>query len=167
MAKIDDFSHITYHPESFLRKSDLDKSDKTKKKSSINFEKKSAFQEVFSSEMEDSAIENVETTEIERLLKDIGIQGELLKKSKNLEDLDNYKKMVKKFILNIVELSETTEKKVVWNRFKKEKIAKIHLQIIDKELLDLTRIFMSEQYSVLQIASKIDKIQGMLIDLAS
>jgi uncharacterized protein YaaR (DUF327 family) len=69
--------------------------------------------------------------------------------------------------MSVIDQSEKSEKKAIWNKIKKEKITKIHLQVVNKELLDLTRIFMSEQYSVLEIASKIDKIQGILIDMAS
>jgi len=166
MAKIDDFNHISYRPEAFLKKSDLNKTDKTKK-TNISNKKKSLFQEILGSENEVNQKESVQTEEIEKLLKEIGVQGEVLKKSRDLDNLDIYKKKVKKLILNIIDLSESAEKKVVWNRFKKEKITKIHLQIVDKELLELTRIFMSEQYSVLDIAAKIDKIQGILVDLSS
>ena len=105
--------------------------------------------------------------EIQNMLRDIGLQGENLKKSRNIEDLDIYKKLVKKYITTIVNISEDTEKKSVYNRIKKEKITKVHLNIIDKELLELTKIFMSEQYEVLKIANKIDKLEGLIISIFS
>jgi uncharacterized protein len=166
MAKIDDLNHVLY-PDAFIRKSETKKTGQPKKKSFLESESKSDFQEILFNETLEVEKNDLHSVEIEKLLKDIGIQGEILKKSKDLEDLEKYKKMVHKFVLGIVDVSENTEKKVIWNKFKKEKIAKIHLQVIDKELLELARIFISEQYNVLEVASKIDKIQGMLVDMAS
>lgn len=170
MSKIDDVNS-TFHYDSKFQKEILYNPDlkiekkKTEKKKKINDD---SFKNLFleeGAEIEDSA--PVKEQEIESLLKEIGILGENLKKSRSLEDLDEYKKKVKRFISSIVERSEKADKKVVWNRQKREKVTKIHLNVIDKELLELTRIFMSEQHSVLVIASKIDRIQGILIDTAS
>jgi|WetSurMetagenome_2_1015567.scaffolds.fasta_scaffold201676_2 uncharacterized protein len=170
MSKIDDVNSA-FHYDSKFQKDLLFNPDikpenkKIEKKSKI---KKDSFKDILmSEETEQEPLTEVRDQEIELLLKEIGIQGETLKKRRTLEDLDIYKKKVKKFMMSIVELSEKTEKKTVWNRLKKEKITKVHLQIIDNELLELTRIFMSEQSSVLEIASKLDRIQGILVDMAS
>lgn len=104
---------------------------------------------------------------IEELLKDIGKQGEILKKSKNLEDLDRYKRLIKAFITEILDHIEKKEKKTLWDKRKKEKITKVHLVIINKELEELTAFFFEEQQNTLAIASKIDKIEGILIDMIS
>jgi uncharacterized protein len=104
---------------------------------------------------------------IETLLKEIGRQGERLKKSRNLEDLDLYKKMIKEYLTLIIRESENIENKNVWNPAKKQKVNKVHLQVINSELLDLTRIFFSEQQNTLAIGAKIDRIEGLLIDLKS
>jgi len=74
--------------------------------------------------------------------------------------------MVKKFLLSAIELSEKVERKTLWNNFKKEKVTKIHLSIIDKELNELTKYFFEEQRDVFKIAAKIDKIEGILIDIS-
>jgi uncharacterized protein len=166
MSKIEDINysyHSMFHAENTKKKTETNKKHPIKKdgvfKDILSFEENKANQEIEELQLQQQ--------EIEKLLKEIGIQGEVLKKSKRIEDLDIYKKSVKKFVLSVVELSENAEKKAIWNKIKKEKITKIHLQIIDKELLELTRIFMSEQHSVLEIASKIDKIEGILVDFAT
>ncbi|OHD13517.1 MAG: hypothetical protein A2Y34_06340 [Spirochaetes bacterium GWC1_27_15] len=164
MAKIEDYSYI-FNPDSFKKT----ENKKTENKKIIGKEhKKSFFEEVFFQNTEIQQEEKInKQEELEKLLKEIGIQGELLKKSRNLEDLDDYKKMVKKYLMSVIEQGEKIENKVTFHRIKKEKVAKVHLQIIDKELIELTRIFLSEQYNTLDIASKIDKIEGILVDLSS
>src|SRR4030042_2033602 len=101
------------------------------------------------------------------LLKEIGKHGENLKRTKLLKDLDLYKKLVKEYLTIVLELSEKTEKIVLWDKSKKQKVTKIHLQVINQELLELTRIFFSEQQNTFAIASKIDMIEGLLVDLRS
>ncbi len=165
MQKISDPS-LLVNNELYLKSKDVNKSKEGKK--SVEIKKKdSIFKNILQKEIEKK--EDVETTnleEIQKLLKDIGLQGRVLKKSSSIEDLDVYKKLVKKYIMSVIDISENTEKKSVYNRFKREKISKTHLNVIDKELLELTKIFIAEQKDVLKIASKIDKIEGMLIDLA-
>lgn len=156
-------------------KSETSKS-KWDKKKKINFEKAniSLFNEILEEEI---ALEELEEKEekyqgkeletIEKLLKDIGRQGEILKKSRSLEDLDKYKKMIKNFLKEIIDRIEKKERKSLWDKRKKEKIMKVHITIINKELEELTRIFFDEQQNILAIASQIDKIEGILIDLIS
>lgn len=164
MQKIDDPGYLVNN-ELYLKSKELNKTPKNNKSSGVK-KKDPVFKNILENEIEKTEEKDTANTEeIQKLLKDIGLQGQLLKRSRNIEDLDVYKKLVKKYLLSILDLSEKAEKKTVYNRFKKEKITKIHLNVIDKELLELTKIFLSEQHDVLKIASKIDKIEGMLIDL--
>lgn len=105
--------------------------------------------------------------ELQTKLKEIGIIGERLKKSRQMIDLDRYKKLVQEYIKAVVTLSEKVDKRALWDRRRREKVEKVHLQIVNKELLELTEIFFSEQQNTLAIAAKIDRIEGMLIDLKS
>lgn len=104
---------------------------------------------------------------IEYLLKDIGKQGEILKKTKLLQDLNRYKELIKEYLSIILNISEKTENITLWNKSKKQKVTKVHLKIINQELIELTRIFFNEQQNTFKIASQIDKIEGLLIDLKS
>ncbi|HOV13707.1 MAG TPA: DUF327 family protein [Spirochaetota bacterium] len=168
MQKINDPSYLVNN-ELYLKNRELNKPVGKKKTDIVNNKKKkSIFDEILNNEIEKTEEKReANLEEIQMMLKDVGLQGEVLKKSRNIEDLDKYKKLVKKFIMSIIDVAENTEKKSVYNRIKKEKITKVHLNIIDKELLELTKIFISEQYEVLKVASKIDKIEGMLISILS
>lgn len=108
-----------------------------------------------------------EKEKIASLLKEVGRQGIILKKSKKVEDLEEYKRLIQDLIQKILCYSEQIETKIIYNTRRKEKISKLHLKVLDNELLDLTRVFMEEQKDVLKIASKIDKIEGILLDLIS
>ncbi len=167
MEKLDNHAYIVNN-DLYLKNRELNRPADNKKSENINKKKRSFFGEILESELEKNE-NNIQKdiNEIQNMLRDIGLQGENLKKSRNIEDLDIYKKLVKKYITTIVNISEDTEKKSVYNRIKKEKITKVHLNIIDKELLELTKIFMSEQYEVLKIANKIDKIEGLIISIFS
>src|SRR4030042_703247 len=87
-----------------------------------------------------------------------------LKKSRHFNDLEIYKNLIKKFLLFAIDLMEKKEKKALWDKTKKEKITKIHISVINKELKELTKIFFDEQKNILAIASKIDKIEGLIIN---
>ena len=168
MAKIEDVNiPFNFNPQVSKKKSK--KLEKKAKGSSIFLKEPETFEEIlYDTEIRLEAQEiEKQKTKLENLLKDIGNQGEKLKKSRVLIDLDIYKKLVKKYLSIAIMLSEKTEKKYLWDKFKKEKIAKTHFQIIDKELLELTRIFFTEQQNTFAIAAKIDKIEGLLIDLKS
>lgn len=166
MSRIDD-NNLLFNPGSIFTPRQTKKSSnlKTKKTSSEN---KSLFAKAFEEQDDDIIInDNVNSeTSLEESLKEIGLLGEKLKRSKSLQDLDDYKKSIKRYIDQIIDKTVKYETKYVWNRAKKEKIPKIHLKIIDRELEELTKIFFDEQKSVFLIASKIDKIEGILVDLS-
>lgn len=104
--------------------------------------------------------------EISVLLKDIGIQGKRFKQHRTMENLEEYKRMIRKLLGRVIESAENVSVKTLYNPIRKEKSPKLHFSIIDNELLHLTKIFMEEQNNVLKIASQIDKIEGILLDLA-
>lgn len=156
--------------------SNLDpKLKKSKSKKSTGLLKKdlisdlSTFEEILESQEIEYNNNEIATNQekLEDLLKKIGNNGEKLKKTRSLKDLNTYKNLVKEYISLVVSISEKIEKKIMWNKVKKEKIAKLHIKIINNELLDLTKLFMAEQKNTLAIAAKIDKIEGILIDLKS
>ena len=165
MSKIDE-TNLFLNANAYFQKKPIKKQEKL----DIIKSKKTLFDNLLSTEEYQQVTENDldnNNNEIETQLKEIGIIGEKIKKNRNLTDLDQYKKKIKVFISLILNKSESIDTKFVWNKMRKEKIAKVHLKVIDKELKELTNIFFSEQKSVLKIASQIDKIEGILIDLSS
>ena len=165
MDKIQNISHFS-NLDPKIKKKKSKKSDKSLKKN-ISTNELSTFEEILETEEIEFTNSEIKLNEekLENLLKQIGNYGEKLKKSKLINDLNVYKNLVKEYISLVISLSEKSEKKIMWNKFKKEKTAKLHFKIINQELLNLTKLFMTEQKNTLAIAAKIDKIEGILIDL--
>ncbi|HOJ64524.1 MAG TPA: YaaR family protein [Spirochaetota bacterium] len=164
MEKINENNYLYQQNSLATNKANVKKKNEIK---SIKEKNKTSFFDFLKTEeiKEENDI-SLQKEELINLLKEIGKQGEKLKKNLTLDNLTEYKKMVKKFLLSAIELSEKVERKTLWNSFKKEKVTKIHLSIIDKELNELTKYFFEEQRDVFKIAAKIDKIEGILIDIS-
>ncbi len=166
IEKINNFCNY-YNFNTKTKKNKSKKSDKTLKNKSIN--ELSSFDEILEANETDFEINKIKLNEekLENLLKQIGNYGEKLKKSKLIKDLNIYKNLVKEYLSIVISLSEKTEKITMWNKVKKEKISKVHITIINQELLNLTKLFFAEQQNTFTIAAKIDKVEGLLIDLKS
>lgn len=145
-----------------------DDQKKTKKSSTIA-RQASLFQKMLMQEEEHiepvSENKNELNDEIANLLKDISAKGRNLKKYKKVEDLEDYKKLIQSLLKKVVSSTEKVEKKATFRNGQKN--FKLHLQVINKNLLELTREFMKQQKSVIAIATKIDSIEGLLLDLLS
>lgn len=145
-----------------------DDQKKTKKSSTIA-RQASLFQKMLMQEEEHiepvSENKNELNDEIANLLKDISAKGRNLKKYKKVEDLEDYKKLIQSLLKKVVNSTEKVEKKATFKNGQKN--FKLHLQVINKNLLELTREFMKQQKSVIAIATKIDSIEGLLLDLLS
>ena len=145
-----------------------DDQKKTKKSSTIAGQA-SLFQKMLMQEEEPieqvSENKNELNDEIANLLKDISAKGRNLKKYKKVEDLEDYKKLIQNLLKKVVSSTEKVEKKATFRNGQKN--FKLHLQVINKNLLELTREFMKQQKSVIAIATKIDSIEGLLLDLLS
>jgi len=163
MEKINDNSFIYQQTTHAANNSKIKKKNDTKE---VKNKKLGSFFDLLKTEeaQEEERL-YLQKEELTNLLKEIGKKGEILKKNLTIKNLTEYKKLVKKFLLIAIELSEKVEKKSLWNSFKKEKITKVHLTIIDKELYELTKYFFEEQKDVFKIAAKIDKIEGILVDI--
>lgn len=145
---------------------------KKTKKTSVTEKRASLFQKMLMQEEEPEYTEQVTEAkeelngEIANLLNDISRKGRALKKYKKVEDLEDYKKLVQSLLKKVITSTEKVEKVATVNK-NKQKISKLHLQVINKNLLDLTHEFMRQQKSVIAIATKIDSIEGLLLDLLS
>ncbi|MBN2545636.1 MAG: DUF327 family protein [Spirochaetes bacterium] len=166
MSKIDNEYSFFGNPQ--INKSKLKKSGINKRKILKNNNEFSFEDLIFGEEINFEKDQFAEKDKlIENYLKEIGKQGEKLKKSRHLKDLEIYKNLIKKFLLTAIDLIEKKEKKALWDKSKKQKITKIHMTIINQELQELTKIFFNEQKNILELAAKIDKIEGLIINLIS
>lgn len=110
-------------------------------------------------------LNKVQTTinkeEIDGYLDDIKKIGERLSSTQNFSDVSLYKKAIKGYLKSVVDYAYTLDKDMsFWegNYF-------TTVKTVDEKLEDITRDFLYEQKEKIDIASKVDEINGLLIDL--
>ena len=96
---------------------------------------------------------------LNKLLEKIKQAGKKLKESKNLNNIAEYKKYISEY-LNFV-LDNYYELRFS-DRYRQ---ILVRVEIINKEVEELTKELLLQQKSNIDIISKVDKIEGLLIDL--
>ena len=93
------------------------------------------------------------------LLEKIKKVGEKLKESKSLDNIAEYKKHIREYLAfvldNYYELKFSERYRQIL----------VRVEIINKEVEELTKELLLQQKSNIDIISKVDKIAGLLIDL--
>ncbi|ACV63064.1 protein of unknown function DUF327 [Desulfofarcimen acetoxidans DSM 771] len=112
----------------------------------------------FSSSMDMEKREHREQ-KLNKLLEKIKEVGKILKDSKSLSNIADYKKYIKEY------LSYILENYYVLKFTERYRQILISVDIINKEVEELTRNLLLEQKSNIDMISKIDRIEGLLIDL--
>ena len=147
----------------------LDYFKKRKKKIKNKKDKKITFVSILNSEIETT--ENVsgvseiyDIEDIESVLDKVFETGEKLKQNQSLENIKNYKKIVKKFLEYIIKNTFKVEEKTSGvNILKRKKFTLV--KIIDKKLESLATDVLSRQKKQFDILQKIDEINGLIVDL--
>lgn len=99
--------------------------------------------------------------ELDDYLKDIKKIGERLSQTQNYSDVLNYKKAIKGYLKSVVEYAYSINKNTsFWegNYF-------TTVKTVNEKLEDMTREFLYEQKENIDVASKVEEINGLLIDL--
>lgn len=99
--------------------------------------------------------------EIELYIKDIKSMGEKIVVTQNYCDVVNYKKMIKSYLKSVMDYMYSLNSNTsFWdsNYFKTVKV-------VDEKLESITRELIYEQKDNIDMAMKIDEINGLLIDL--
>ncbi|WP_180960440.1 YaaR family protein [Neobacillus cucumis] len=119
-----------------------------------------AFQNILSGKQISLAKEHFNT-----LLEGITKQGERLVRSRSLNDLHEYKRLIKSFLQEVVKhglsLEETASFSHSSSRERKLKVIKE----IDKKLLDLSEEMIKQEDPNIRLLDNIGEIKGLLIDL--
>jgi hypothetical protein len=147
----------------------LDYFKKRKKKIKNKKDKKITFVSILNSEIETT--ENVsgvseiyDIEDIESVLDKVFETGEKLKQNQSLENIKNYKKIVKQFLEYIIKNTFKVEEKTSGvNILKRKKFTLV--KIIDKKLESLATDVLSRQKKQFDILQKIDEINGLIVDL--
>lgn len=132
--------------------------DKTKSKNNSTSEKTS-FTEVMASKRTDLVI-----AKLQKLMEDIEDQGNVLAESQTVDDLRQYKKLVREFLDESVKHGLALEERRGFNRRGRTKIYKIVAEV-DKKLLELTDAVLHQQEKGLKILDLVGEIKGLLINV--
>lgn len=87
--------------------------------------------------------------------------GDILISTQSYTDIIKYKKMIKNFLSEVLEHNYSLNKKDSF--WESQYFATV--EIIDKKLETITKEVLSNQTNNISIASSIDEIQGLLIDV--
>lgn len=104
--------------------------------------------------------------ELSLLIKKIDEKGKIFLNSPTYENLINYKELVAVFVQYAVQNIWQIEEKRS-GRFAKTQKLHLILKKIDENLFLLTEEVLKAEKNILKLASTIDEIQGLLIDLYS
>lgn len=110
--------------------------------------------------MEDNAL-------VERLKKAyevITLEGKKLKKHMDIRDMRHYRSLVKDFLNDVLTNSYEFSRENFLDRRGRHRVYGI-IRIIDKNLDDLAQELVENEKDSISILSKIDEIQGLLLDI--
>lgn len=99
--------------------------------------------------------------ELKKMLEDIKKKGNRLAVTKCYVDVAVYKRMIKEYLNSILNYMYSVKKDISFWQTQYF----ITVDTIDKKLQDLTELLLSEEKENLDIASSIDEIAGLLMDV--
>lgn len=112
-----------------------------------------------------SAIEDADLQQqLERMLKDITKQGELIARHMDIRDMKKYRGLVKDFLNEVVNRSHKFSRENFLDRKGRHRVYGI-IRLVDVTLDELAGELVKEEKDHLAILSKIGEIQGLLLDI--
>lgn len=101
---------------------------------------------------------------LDKMLEDIKEKGRDLIEKRTVENLFEYKEMIKGFVDEAVKFGLKVEERKGMNRGSRGKILRV-VSKIDEKLLELTDAIIGEEKSKIKLLEKIGQIQGLLVNL--
>lgn len=99
-----------------------------------------------------------------RLIVDIEEQGKVLAESQTVEDLREYKRLIKELLDDTVKHGLSLEERRGFNRRGRPKVYKI-VEEVDKKLIELTNSVLDGQKSGLEILDMVGEIKGLIVNI--
>lgn len=99
--------------------------------------------------------------ELKQMLNDIKKKGNRLAISKTYADVRAYKNMIKEYLDNVLSYMYSLKKDISFWQTQYF----MTIDVIDSKLEELTNMLMSEEKENLNIASTIDEITGLVVDI--
>lgn len=112
-----------------------------------------------------SAIEDEDLQQqLERMLKDITKQGELIARHMDIRDMKKYRVQIKDFLNEIVNRSHKFSRENFLDRRGRHRVYGI-VRLVDSNLDELAQELCEEEKDHIKILSKIGEITGLLLDI--
>lgn len=115
-------------------------------------------------EMVQKSDQKLQLDELNRLMVNIEDAGAKLARSRTLQDLAKYKKLVKSFVHEAVEYGLHLKHTRSFNGNGRSRQLTV-IQKVDEHLLELTKDVMEQEKNSIDILGKIGEIKGLLINL--
>jgi uncharacterized protein YaaR (DUF327 family) len=106
----------------------------------------------------------LQSQELEVFLKRLNAQGQKLSQTLSVEDLIDFKNMVKSFLKSTLGKSRTMQEETIWD-FRGQPKIMARVTKINQALEEFGEQVLSSQAEPLKILAKIDEIKGLIIDL--
>lgn len=112
-----------------------------------------------------SAIEDADLQQqLERMLKDITQQGELIARHMDIRDMKKYRGQIKDFLNEVVNRSHKFSRENFLDRKGRHRVYGI-VRLIDSNLDELAQELCEEEKDHIKILGKIGEITGLLLDI--
>lgn len=112
-----------------------------------------------------SAIEDADLQQqLERMLKDITVQGELIARHMDIRDMKKYRGQIKEFLNEVINRSHKFSRENFLDRRGRHRVYGI-VRLVDANLDELAQELCEEEKDHIKILSKIGEITGLLLDI--
>lgn len=125
-------------------------------------------QEVSGDDFRFALMSNIEEKELQErltlMMEDITMQGEKIKKRKNITDMRKYRSLIKNFMNEVINRSHKFSRENFLDRRGRHRVYGI-IRLVDENLDKLAEELMKEEKDNIKILGLIGEVRGMLIDL--
>lgn len=111
-----------------------------------------------------SQTKQLQGQELELFLKKLDDQGKKLSETMSVQDLVEFKNMVKRFLKSTLGKSRSMQEETIWD-FRGQPKVMARVTKIDRALEELGEQILSSQAEPLKVLAKIDEIKGLIVDL--
>ncbi len=98
------------------------------------------------------------------MMEEITMQGKKLSKHMDIRDMKHYRELIKNFMNEIVNRSHKFSRENFLDRRGRHRVYGM-IKLVDKNLDELAAALLADEKDGIEILSKIDEIQGLLLDI--
>ncbi|MBQ9438154.1 MAG: YaaR family protein [Lachnospiraceae bacterium] len=98
------------------------------------------------------------------MMEEISLQGEKLKKKRDIRDMKRYRALIKDFMNEVVTRSHDFARENFLDRRGRHRVYGI-IRLVDQKLDDLAQALLADEKDDIEILSKIGEIEGLILDL--